>query len=62
MIRDLAAQGKAIIVISSELPELLGVTDRLYIMNEGRFVGEMPTAEASQEKIMSRIVKSAEAA
>ncbi|WP_109463866.1 multiple monosaccharide ABC transporter ATP-binding protein [Albibacillus kandeliae] len=62
VIRDLAAQGKAIIVISSELPELLGVTDRLYIMNEGRFVGEMPTAEASQEKIMSRIVKSGEAA
>ncbi|MGR3495925.1 multiple monosaccharide ABC transporter ATP-binding protein [Citreimonas sp.] len=62
VIRDLAAQGKAIIVISSELPELLGVTDRLYVMNEGRLVGEMPTAEASQEKIMSRIVKSGEAA
>jgi putative multiple sugar transport system ATP-binding protein len=62
VIRELAAQGKAIIVISSELPELLGVTDRLYVMNEGRFVAEMPTAEASQEKIMSKIVKSAEAA
>ncbi len=49
-------------MISSELPELLGVTDRLYVMNEGRLVGEMPTAEASQEKIMSRIVKSGEAA
>ncbi|KUP93289.1 multiple monosaccharide ABC transporter ATP-binding protein [Tritonibacter horizontis] len=60
VIRDLAAQGKAIIVISSELPELLGVTDRLYVMNEGQFVGEMPTIEASQEKIMSRIVKSGE--
>ena len=62
VIRELAAQGKAIIVISSELPELLGVTDRLYVMNEGRFVAEMPTAEASQEKIMSKIVKSGEAA
>jgi putative multiple sugar transport system ATP-binding protein len=62
VIRDLAAQGKAIIVISSELPELLGVTDRLYVMNEGRFVGEMPTSEASQEKIMSKIVKSGEVA
>ncbi|MGR3460486.1 MAG: multiple monosaccharide ABC transporter ATP-binding protein [Roseovarius sp.] len=60
LIRELAARGKAIIVISSELPELLGITDRLYVMNEGRFVDEMPTAAASQEKIMSRIVKSGE--
>ncbi len=58
VIRDLAASGKAIIVISSELPELLGITDRLYVMNEGRFVGEMPTAQASQERIMATIVKS----
>mgnify|MGYP001277184511 CR=1 FL=1 len=58
VIRDLARQGKAIVVISSEMPELLGVTDRLYVMNEGRFVGEMPTAEATQEKIMAAIVKS----
>ena len=60
VIRDLAAAGKAIIVISSEMPELLGITDRLYVMNEGRFVGEMPTAEASQEKIMARIIKTGE--
>ena len=58
VIRDLAEAGKAIIVISSEMPELLGITDRLYVMNEGRFVGEMPTSEASQEKIMSTIIKS----
>lgn len=58
VIRDLAEAGKSIIVISSEMPELLGITDRLYVMNEGRFVGEMPTAEASQEKIMSLIIKS----
>ncbi len=60
VIRDLAEQGKAVVVISSEMPELLGITDRLYVMNEGRFVGEMPTAEASQEKIMARIIKSGE--
>ena len=58
VIRELAASGKAIIVISSELPELLGVTDRLYVMNEGRFVGEMPTTGATQEKIMATIIKS----
>ena len=58
MIRDLAAQGKSIIVISSEMPELLGITDRVLVMNEGRLVGELPTAEATQEKIMSIIIKS----
>ena len=57
IINQLAAQGKAIIVISSEMPELLGITDRLYVMNEGRIVGEMPTSEASQEKIMRSIVR-----
>ncbi|MBV0912790.1 multiple monosaccharide ABC transporter ATP-binding protein [Anianabacter salinae] len=62
VIRDLARAGKAIVVISSEMPELLGITDRLYVMNEGRMVGEMPTAEASQEKIMARIIKTGEAA
>lgn len=59
IIRDLAAAGKAIIVISSEMPELLGITDRLYVMNEGRMVGELPTADATQERIMSMILKSA---
>jgi putative multiple sugar transport system ATP-binding protein len=39
------------------MPELLGITDRLYVMNKGRFVGELPTAEATQEKIMSMIIK-----
>lgn len=57
VIRDLAASGKAVIVISSEMPELLGVTDRIYVMNEGAFVGEMPTSEASQEKIMATIIR-----
>lgn len=57
IINELAAEGKAIVVISSEMPELLGITDRIYVMNAGRFVGEMPTSEASQEKIMSMIIK-----
>lgn len=58
IINKLADEGKAIIVISSEMPELLGITDRVYVMNEGRFVAEMPVKEASQEKIMRAIMKS----
>ena len=58
IIRDLAAAGKSIIVVSSEMPELLGITDRILVMNEGRLVGDLPTAEATQEKIMSIIIHS----
>jgi putative multiple sugar transport system ATP-binding protein len=58
IIRDLAASGKSLIVISSEMPELLGITDRLYVMNRGRIVGELSSATATQEKIMSMIVRS----
>ncbi len=43
-------------MISSEMPELLGMCDRIYVMNEGRFVGELHAAEASQERIMALIV------
>ncbi len=57
IIHQLAAEGRAVIVISSELPEILGVCDRVYVMNEGRFVGELPIREASQEKIMGMIVR-----
>jgi putative multiple sugar transport system ATP-binding protein len=57
IINRLAAEGKAVIVISSELPEILGVCDRIYVMSEGRMVGEMPAAEASQEKIMTAIMR-----
>jgi putative multiple sugar transport system ATP-binding protein len=53
----LADEGKCILMISSEMPELLGMCDRIYVMNEGRFVGEFPAADASQEKIMRAIVK-----
>jgi putative multiple sugar transport system ATP-binding protein len=58
LINKLAAEGKAVIVISSEMPELLGISDRIYVMNEGRFVAEMPAKEATQEKIMRAIMKS----
>jgi putative multiple sugar transport system ATP-binding protein len=57
IINDLAAQGRGVIMISSEMPELLGMCDRIYVMNEGAFVGELAKGEASQEKIMSMIVK-----
>ena len=57
IIAQLAAEGKGIIVISSEMPELLGITDRIYVMNEGRIVGEMAASDASQEKIMRAIVR-----
>ena len=57
IINQLAAEGKGVVMISSEMPELLGMCDRIYVMNEGAFVGELPAAEASQEKIMSMIVR-----
>ncbi|MBE7718222.1 multiple monosaccharide ABC transporter ATP-binding protein [Lacrimispora indolis] len=58
IINRLASEGKSIIMISSELPEVLGMSDRIYIMNEGRMVGEVSAAEATQEKIMACILKS----
>ena len=58
IINDLVAAGKSVIMISSELPEVLGMSDRIYVMNEGKMVGELSQAEASQEKIMSCILKS----
>ena len=58
IINDLVAAGKSVIMISSELPEVLGMSDRIYVMNEGKMVGEMEGAEASQESIMSCILKS----
>ena len=58
IINQLASQGKSIIVISSELPELLGICDRIYIMNEGELVGELPKEEACQESIMRCIIQS----
>ncbi|MBK7456023.1 MAG: ATP-binding cassette domain-containing protein [Anaerolineales bacterium] len=56
IINRLASEGKGIVVISSELPEILGVCDRIYVMREGKIVGEMPASEASQEKVMKYIM------
>jgi putative multiple sugar transport system ATP-binding protein len=58
IINQLADEGKSIIVISSELPEILGICDRIYVMNDGRIVGELCREEASQEAIMKCIMKS----
>ncbi|NMA67277.1 MAG: sugar ABC transporter ATP-binding protein [Clostridiaceae bacterium] len=58
IINELAEKGKTIIMISSELPEILGMCDRIYIMNEGRIVGELTAEEASQEKVMQCIMRS----
>lgn len=58
IINQLIADGKSVIMISSELPEVLGMCDRIYVMNEGRIVGEVSAEEASQEVIMSHILKS----
>ncbi|MDV4151849.1 multiple monosaccharide ABC transporter ATP-binding protein [Clostridium sp. AL.422] len=58
IINDLADSGKSILVISSELPEILGICDRVYVMNAGRIVGELPGKEASQEIIMKCIMDS----
>ena len=56
LIQKLAKEGKAIIMISSEMPELLGICDRVLVMRNGEIAGEMDVAEATQEKIMSVIV------
>ena len=58
IINELAAAGKSVVMISSELPEVLGLSDRIYIMNEGKMVGEMKASEATQESIMSVILQS----
>ncbi|MGH6763506.1 MAG: multiple monosaccharide ABC transporter ATP-binding protein [Phyllobacterium sp.] len=58
IINQLADEGKAVIMISSEMPELLGMCDRVYVMNEGRIVGELSGADVSQESIMRTIIQS----
>jgi len=52
LLHELAAQGKAIVIISSELPEILRMSHRVLVMCEGRITGELPGREATQEKIM----------
>ncbi|MCG7206785.1 multiple monosaccharide ABC transporter ATP-binding protein [Streptomyces arenae] len=60
VIDQLAAQGKAVVFISSELPELLGMCDRIYTMAAGRLTGEVPRAEATQEVLMRHMTKDKE--
>ena len=58
IINQLVAEGKSVIMISSELPEILGMCDRIYVMNEGKMVGELDAKDATQEKIMTYILQS----
>jgi len=53
IIADLATAGTAVLVISSELPEVLGLADRILVMQNGRVTGELERSEASEEKILA---------
>ena len=56
IINDLVAAGKSVVMISSEMPEVLGMCDRIYVMSQGKIVGEMDASSATQERIMSSIL------
>jgi putative multiple sugar transport system ATP-binding protein len=56
LINRMADEGKGVIVISSELPEILGICDRIYVMNKGKFVGELTRRKRTQEAIMKCIM------
>jgi putative multiple sugar transport system ATP-binding protein len=58
IINQLVAEGKSVLMISSELPEIIGMCDRIYIMNEGKMVGEVSREDATQEVIIGKILKS----
>lgn len=62
IIEEMAAAGKCICIISSELPEIIGMCDRIYTMNEGRLTGEVLRNEASQEKLMGLMTMEKEGA
>jgi ABC-type sugar transport system ATPase subunit len=59
---ELAKQGKAIIMVSSEMPEILGMSDRVVVMCEGQMVGEVNRKDATQEKIMELATRFADEA
>jgi putative multiple sugar transport system ATP-binding protein len=59
LIQELADEGKAVVVVSSELPELLGITHRIYTICEGRITGEVNTADANQEQLMRMMTTTA---
>ena len=56
IINRMVAEGKSVIMISSEMPEILGMCDRIYVMNEGKMIAEMDGKDATQEKIMTEII------
>ncbi len=56
IMNDLVAKGMSIIMISSELPEVLGMSDRLYVMSEGKITGELDIEEATEEKVMKMAI------
>jgi len=56
IINQLAASGKTVIFISSDMPEILGMCDRVYVMNEGEIVGELKGTDITQENIMRAIM------
>jgi len=58
IINQLASEGKGVLLISSELPEILGMCDRVYIMNEGRITGEVEQQDATQEILMQFMTRS----
>ncbi len=58
LMNKLVEEGMAIIMISSELPEVLGMSDRLYVMSEGHITGELSAEEATEEKVMAMAIKS----
>ena len=62
IINRMVAEGKSVIMISSEMPEILGMCDRIYVMNEGKMIAEMNGKDATQEKIMTEIINSGKTA
>ena len=62
IINKMVAEGKSVIMISSEMPEILGMCDRIYVMNEGKMIAEMDGKDATQEKIMTEIINSGKTA
>jgi putative multiple sugar transport system ATP-binding protein len=60
IINELADEGKAVLVVSSELPELLGLCDRIYTLAAGRITGELSRAEATQERLMQHMTRNQE--
>ena len=57
IINDLVKMGKAVIIISSELPEIIGMSDRVYVLNDGKIVGELQKEEIDQVNIMKCIIQ-----